>query len=55
MDAIIAWVIAHQVVLAVAAVGLLDLVFALVPSWQSNGILHFIYLQIKNLIPKGNP
>lgn len=43
------WLLAHQAVLGGFVASLLDLVFALVPSWAANGWLHWIYLQAKKL------
>jgi len=40
MSVIIAWVMAHQLILVGAIVAVMDLIFALVPSWESNGVLH---------------
>ena len=50
MSVIIAWIAAHEVLLAGAVVGILDLVFALVPSWQSNGLLHWVYVMLKKMV-----
>ena len=55
MSIIIAWVMAHQFILAGFVAAALDLVFALVPSWESNGVLHWIYLQVKKLFPLPKP
>lgn len=41
---IINFVVAHEVVLAGVGVAVLDLVFALNPSSQSNGILHWVFV-----------
>jgi hypothetical protein len=46
MSAIITWLTSHQAVLFGFGVALLDFLFALVPSWKSNGILHWIYLTL---------
>lgn len=46
MQAIISWLMAHQSVLYGARVALLDFLFAMVPSWKSNGLLHWLYLQL---------
>lgn len=51
MQVIIDWILAHAVVLTILAVALLDFIFALVPSWESNGIVHFIYLWLKGRLP----
>lgn len=55
MQVIIDWVIAHQAVVAGAVVGILDLIFALVPSWASQGLLHWVYLQVAKLAGKAPP
>lgn len=57
--AILAWVASH-LGLSMALVGaicgflasLLDLVFALKPEWESNGVLHAVYLWLKKEAPK---
>lgn len=54
MDVIIAWLMSHAAIVAGAIVAVLDLIFALVPSWESNGILHAIYLWLKGFLP-GKP
>lgn len=46
---IINWLMAHQAVLGGVVVAVLDLIFALIPSWQSDGILHSIYLFFQKL------
>lgn len=51
MANVVAWLSAHSALVAGAVVGLLDLVFALAPSWESNGVLHWVYLQAKKLLP----
>lgn len=43
----VAWIQAHSAVVTGAAVGLLDLAFALAPGLASNGILHAIYTFLK--------
>lgn len=47
-----AWILSHGVVLAGLGVAVLDLVFALNPSLEANGILHQIYLWLLSLKPK---
>jgi hypothetical protein len=47
---IISYVLSHETVFVGFGVALLDLLFALVPAWQSNGVLHWIYLQLKSLV-----
>lgn len=49
------WIVAHQGVVAGFVVGALDLIFALVPSLEANGILHQVYLWVKSLVtPKAS-
>jgi hypothetical protein len=43
MSSIQAFVIAHQAVCAGLGVAVIDLIMALVPGLQSNGILHWVY------------
>ncbi len=50
MAAIIAFIMAHQVMMASAAIGVLDLLIALAPGLESNGIFHMIYLLIKGVV-----
>jgi hypothetical protein len=52
MQSVIDFFVAHQVVLVGAAVALLDLVFALVPGWSANGVLHWVYQQLQSLSGK---
>lgn len=47
MESIINFISSHAVVLAAAGVAVLDLIFALLPSVQSNGILHWVYVFLK--------
>lgn len=37
----------HSTVLAAFGVGVLDLIFAIKPDWQSNGVLHWILIQLQ--------
>lgn len=55
MEAAIAWVLAHQGILGALVVGLLDLIFAVIPSWQSNGILHWVLVMAKKIAGKNPP
>lgn len=50
MQDVIVFLQAHLAVFAALAVALLDLVFALIPGIESNGIVHMIYLWIKGLV-----
>lgn len=52
MAAVLAWIVSHEVVLAAAVVAVLDLVFALNPNSASNGVLHWIYVQLQALLGK---
>lgn len=47
MSAIVAFIVAHQAIVAAAAVGIADLILAAIPSLQANGILHALYLFLK--------
>lgn len=44
LQIVVSWIMAHQVLMAALAVAVLDFLFAIVPSLQSNGVLHAIYL-----------
>lgn len=46
MQAIIDFIMGHSVVLAGVGVAILDLVFAMNPKTETNGILHWIYAQL---------
>jgi hypothetical protein len=52
MQVVIDWILAHQVVLAGALVGLLDLLLAINPKLDANGIFHWVYLKLKDLSAK---
>lgn len=43
------WIVSHQLIVGGAVSAILDLVFALAPTWESNGVLHWVYLQAKKL------
>lgn len=47
-----AWIVAHQGVVVGFAVGLLDLIIALMPQVESNGVFHTVYLWVKGLAKK---
>ncbi len=47
---IVNWVLAHQAFVAGIAVAVVDLVWAIVPSLKSNGILHSVYDFVKNRV-----
>jgi hypothetical protein len=36
--------------MAAVLIAILDLIFALIPSVESNGILHSVYVFLKNLV-----
>ncbi len=50
MAAIISFIMAHQVMMASLAIGILDLLIALAPGLESNGVFHMIYLGLKSLV-----
>jgi hypothetical protein len=50
MQAVIDFVMSHQVVLAGVVVAIIDLAMALSPSLASNGILHSVYLFLKKIV-----
>lgn len=50
MSAIIAFIVSHSAIVAGLVVALLDLVIALIPSIESNGVFHAIYLYLKGLV-----
>lgn len=52
MDSIIQFVTGHEVILAGLIVAVLDLVIALNPKAESNGLLHGIYVFCKNIVSK---
>jgi hypothetical protein len=52
MDSVIQFVVSHEVIVAGAVVGILDLVIALNPKAESNGVLHGIYIFCKNIVSK---
>lgn len=47
MPAFIQFVLAHQVVFAALGVAVLDLVFAINPKAESNGVLHWVFVALK--------
>lgn len=56
--ALFTYLSAHPELVALAAaagVGILDLVFALNEKAKSNGILHWVYLQLKSLKGEDKP
>lgn len=48
---IVQWVLEHQALVASLVVAVLDFGFALKPDWESNGVVHWLYVQLKALIP----
>lgn len=55
MASVVQWVLSHQVVLAVALVGLMDLAMALNPKLDANGMFHQVYLWLKALLAPKQP
>jgi len=55
MAEVIAWVQANLALVVGLLVALIDLVFALVPTWQSNGILDWVYKFLKGLVAPKPP
>ncbi len=52
MQSVIDFIMAHTVVMAGVLVGVLDFIFAMNKSLEANGILHSIYVFLKNLVTK---
>lgn len=50
MASIIAFIQAHLVIVVGLIVAIMDFVFALIPSIESNGIVHMIYLWLKKML-----
>ena len=50
MQDVINFIMSHSALLAAMVVAILDFIMALVPSWESNGIFHSIYVFFKNLV-----
>lgn len=46
MAAVISFIKDHMVIIAPAMIGVIDLIFAISPGLKSNGVLHFLYLQL---------
>lgn len=55
MSGVLSFFLAHQAVFSAFGIALLDLAFALNNSWQSNGVLHWIYMQLQALSGKPSP
>lgn len=55
MQAIISWVMGHEAIVAGFVVASADLVIALVPSVESNGVFHMVYLWVKGFAGKSTP
>lgn len=55
MESIIAWVMAHQSILAGLLVGVIDFVIGVNPNTDKTGILHWIVDQLQKLIHSVNP
>ena len=45
------WLIAHQAIVGGAVVGVLDLAFAINPKLESNGVLHWVFVQCSGKPP----
>src|ERR1035437_715823 len=41
---VLAWFLAHQVVLGALLIGILDFIFSINPQWKSNSVGHLFYL-----------
>lgn len=52
MQDVINFITSHSALMAAMMVAIMDFVMALVPSWESNGIFHSIYIFFKNLVSK---
>lgn len=52
---VINFVLAHQAIFAALGVAIMDLIFAVSPSVQSNGLLHLIYMELKSLVIPTQP
>jgi hypothetical protein len=52
MLAIYQWIMGHEALMAGAAVGILDFLFAISPGIESNGILHWIWTTAKSIVGK---
>lgn len=50
----LAFIQAHEVILAAAGVAVIDLIFAINPALQSNGILHWIFTELGTLAGNGS-
>ena len=46
MADLITWLSAHQAIEAALGIAIIDLIFALKPSWKSNGVFHWVYQQL---------
>jgi len=46
---VLAWFLAHQVVLGAMLIGILDFIFSINPQWKSNSVGHLIYLFAQKL------
>ncbi len=54
MQTVIDWVLAHQLILSGLIVAVLDFIFAIIPTLQGNGILHSLYMLVKNITAKND-
>ncbi len=56
MNQIIEFILAHQVILGMVIIAILDLLFAINKNLESNGALHAVYLFAKGIQkPKNEP
>lgn len=47
----IQFILAHEALFAGLGVGVIDLLIAINPSWQANGLIHWVLLQLSALAP----
>jgi hypothetical protein len=52
MQSVIQFLVSHQVLEGAVVVGVLDFLFAMNKSWESNGVLHWIYTTAKSFATK---
>lgn len=55
MQAVLSWLMAHEAVLAGVVVAVVDLLFAISPASQSNGILQYIAKQAHSILSAVQP
>lgn len=54
MSALLAWLVAHEAVLAGLAVGILDFVISINPKAASNSIIEWLLAEAKSLLGGGS-